>query len=361
MTFLAIIIFILVFSFLILAHEWGHFITARRAGAKVEEFGLGLPPRIWGWRKNKTSMLYSINWIPFGGFVRIKGEGGEDTGKDDSLSSKSYGARVLVTIGGVLMNFATAFVLLMIGFWMGMPPLATDVSQYVDDTSAVSSRILILNVDEGSPAEQAGVLSGDIILSVNGVALSRVDELQAAIAGQSQVSLNIERDKEEIQLSSRTRTDEGHQAIGVLADELVDNVVYTWWKVPYFALNETWQITKAVAVAIVGFVVSMVQTASVPDSVAGPVGIAKITSQAVQLGFLSLLQFVIFLSINLGLINIFPFPALDGGRLVFLIIEMVRGGKRVRPEVETTIHNFGFLLLLILIFTITYKDIVRFF
>ena len=157
MTFLAIIIFILVFSFLIIAHEWGHFIAARKAGAKVEEFGLGLPPRMWGWRKNKTSMLYSINWIPFGGFVRIKGEGGEDTGKDDSLSSKSYGARILVTVGGVLMNFATAFVLLMIGFWMGMPPLATDVSQYVDDASAVSSRILILNVDEGSPAEQAGV------------------------------------------------------------------------------------------------------------------------------------------------------------------------------------------------------------
>jgi len=361
MTILAIIIFILVFSFLILAHEWGHFTAARWAGAKIEEFGIGLPPRIWGWRKNKKSMLYSVNWIPFGGFVKIKGEGGDKTGDDDSLVSKSYGKRILVIIAGVLMNFIVAYILLMIGFWLGMPPLATDVSHYVSDAEAVNSRVLILNVDKDSPAEQAGILSGDVVTQINGQSLSTVDELQAAIAGQSQVTLVIDRGQESVEIISRTKTDEGRQIIGILADELIDKVRYVWWKVPYFALVELWGITRAVTVAIVGFVVSLVQTASVPDSVAGPVGIAKVTSQAIQLGFLSLLQFIIFLSINLGLINIFPFPALDGGRLVFLIVEVLRGGKRVRPEVEAAVHNFGFLLLLVLIFTITYKDIVRFF
>jgi len=361
MTILTVVVFILVFSFLILAHEWGHFMAARRAGARVEEFGIGLPPRIWGWRKNEKSMLYSVNWIPFGGFVKIKGEGGEGAGDGDSLVNKSYGARILVTVAGVLMNFAVAYVLIMLGFWLGMPPLATDVSHYVDDAAAVESRVLILNVDKDSPAEQAGILPGDVIVRVNDQSLETVDELQAAIAGQGQVSLLIDRGQETIEVISRTKTDEGRQVIGILADELVDEVQYVWWKVPYFALVELWEITRAVAVAIVGFVVSLVQTASVPDSVAGPVGIAQITSQAIQLGFLSLLQFVIFLSINLGLINIFPFPALDGGRLVFLVVEIMRKGKRVKPEIETAIHNFGFLLLLILIFTITYKDIVRFF
>jgi len=340
-------------------HELGHFWTAIKSGVKVEEFGFGLPPRIWGIKKNKV--IYSINWIPFGGFVRIKGEGADGGHDADSLKNKSYGVRILVTVGGVLMNFLTALVLLMVGFWLGMPPIVSDASQYVADGSRLESQVLVVGVSQNTPAEQAGMKAGDIVLSADGVALKTVPELQQAIAGKRQVAVVVQRGAEQLTLSVTTAREENREVIGVLADELVSSVHYTWWKVPYFALLETGQLIKNIAVGIAGFLVGLVSTGSLPDSVAGPVGIAKITAQAVALGFLSVLQFAIFLNVNLGLINIVPFPALDGGRLLFLLIEISRGGRRIKPEIENAIHSFGFLLLLALIFVVTYRDIYKLF
>ncbi|MDD5606131.1 MAG: M50 family metallopeptidase [Patescibacteria group bacterium] len=359
MNFLTVIVFILIFSILVLGHELGHFWAARRAGVKVEEFGIGLPPRIWG--KRQKDMIWSINWIPFGGFVRVKGEGGENAADSDSLGSKSYGARALFTTGGVLMNFLIAYLGLVIGFWLGMPPLATDVSSYIDDQAQVASQVLVVQVGENSPALSAGVAAGDIILSVNGQLVNTAEELQAAINAAGQATLVINRAGEELGLSVATTMSEGRHVIGILADELVEKVHYVWWKVPYFALVELWRLISAIAVAIVGILASLVKSASLPDTIAGPVGIAKLTAQAVRLGFLSVLQFLIFLSVNLGLINIVPFPALDGGRLAFLVAEMIRGGKKVKPVVENAIHSLGFLLLLAFIFAVTYKDIVKLF
>lgn len=340
-------------------HELGHFWAARRAGVKVEEFGIGLPPRIWGVKKGKTT--YSINWIPFGGFVRVKGEGGENLEDKDSLKSKSYPVQILFTVGGVLMNFVTAYVVLVVGFWLGMPPMATDVSAYVRDSARITSQVLVLHVDRESPAEAAGIVPGDLILEVDGAVLATVEDLQTALAGKRRANLLVQRDGETLPMSVGTIFEENRQVIGVLADELVERVHYVWWQVPFIALQELWNLIRAIAVAIIGLIGSLITTASVPESIAGPVGIAKITAQVVRLGFLSVLQFIIFLSVNLGLINIVPFPALDGGRLVFLIVEVIRGGKRIKPMVENAIHSIGFLLLLAFIFVVTYRDILKFF
>jgi len=359
MSILTIIIFVVIFSLLILVHELGHFWVAKRAGVKVEEFGIGLPPRIWGIKKKNT--IYSINWIPFGGFVRVKGEGGENLEDKDSLKSQNYLVQILFTIGGVLMNFATAYVVLMIGFWLGMPPMATDVTAYVVDQERITSQVLVLHVDKESPAEVAGIQPGDLILEVDGTVLSTVEDLQQALTGKRSASLLLQRDGETVQVTSATIFEENRQIIGVLADELVERVNYVWWQVPLLALQELWNLLKAIAIAIVGILTKLVITASVPESIAGPVGIAKITAQVVRLGFLSVLQFIIFLSVNLGLINIVPFPALDGGRLVFLIAEVFRGGKRIKPVVENAIHSIGFLLLLAFIFVVTYRDILKLF
>lgn len=359
MTILTVIIFILIFSILVIGHELGHFWAARRAGVKVEEFGLGLPPRIWGKKRGDT--IWSFNWIPFGGFVRVKGEGGDKATDSDSLQAKSYKARALFMAGGVLMNFAIAYVGLMIGFWMGMPPLVTDVSQYVADTSQIESRVLVLQVGEGLPADVAGVQAGDIIMTINGQAIRTADELLAAINVERAVQVGIDRGGEELSLTVSTVDSEGRKVIGILADELVESVHYVWWQVPYWALIEVWRLIVAIAVAIGGILMSLVTHASLPEGIAGPVGIAKLTAQAVSLGFLSVLQFVIFLSVNLGLINIVPFPALDGGRLAFLAVEILRGGKKVKPMVENAIHSLGFLLLLAFIFAVTYRDIVKLF
>lgn len=357
MTFVTVVVFILIFSLLVLVHECGHYFAAKRAGVKVEEFGLGLPPRIWGKRRHGT--IWSINWIPFGGFVRLKGEDGEHTQEKDSMAYKRSGSRLWIIVAGVLMNFLLAYVLLMVGFWFGMAPLALDLKAL--DEGEYQSRVVVLDVLKGSPAEVAGIEAGDTIVSVGDTPITLVNELQNVLITKTSAKLVVEREGKQLSLTTATKTEDGRRVIGVLVDEMAAGVKYTWWKVPYYALLDFVLLVKQIAVALVAFVVHLFTTASIQESVSGPVGIAKITSEAVKLGWLYTLQLVAFLSVNLGLINIVPFPALDGGRLLFVLMEMGRGGKKVSKKVENAIHSLGFILLLALIFAVTYRDIVHLF
>ncbi len=359
MTLVTIIVFILIFSILVIVHEFGHFAAARRAGVKVEEFGLGLPPRLFGKKKGET--LYSINAIPFGGFVKLKGEGGEEIDDPDSLQSKTYGQKALIMAAGVLMNFLLGYVLLMVGMWMGMSTLVSDPKPFITDSAQVDARVVVLQVEVNSPADKAGVKAGDILLSVDGKPLKFVEDLQGELAGKDQATVLVRRDDADIPLQVGTKIENGRQIMGVLADEQVRKAHFTWWKVPYIALLDLWAILVAVAISVGSFFGNLITSGSIDESISGPVGIASITATAVKLGFLSVLQLTIFLSINLGLINLFPFPALDGGRLLFLGAELIAGGRKLQPKVENAIHNVGFLLLLILILFVTYRDIVRLF
>ncbi len=357
MTFVTVIVFILIFSLLVLVHEAGHFMAAKRAGVKVEEFGLGLPPRIWGKRKHGT--IWSFNWIPFGGFVRLKGEDGEHAHDKDSMAHKKAGPRLWIIVAGVLMNFLLAYVLLMLGFWFGMAPLALDLKALGE--GEYQSKVIVLDVVKGSPAETAGIKSGDTIVSVGGTQITLVSQLQSILAAKTSAKIIVERDEKPVALTVATKAEDGKRIIGVLIDEVVASVKYTWWKVPYYALLDFILLVKQIAAALVAFVVHLFTTASIQESVSGPVGIAKVTSEAVKLGWLYTLQLVAFLSVNLGLINIVPFPALDGGRLIFILLEMGRGGKKVSKKVENAIHSLGFILLLALIFAVTYRDIIHLF
>lgn len=359
MSLLSIIVFILVFSILVIVHELGHFWAAVRAGVRVEEFGLGLPPRIWGKRYGKT--LYSFNWIPFGGFVKLKGEGSDGGNDPDSLKNKSPLARFWVITGGVLMNVLFAYVLLVLGFWLGMAPLAIPVTQFVDNTDQINSTVVIMQVADASPAQTAGLKAGDKILEVDGKPIKLASELLPAIQTEENINLTIQRGESRQNLTVSPTTDSGTRRMGVALDELVTNVSYVWYKVPYYALVELGQFVKETAVGLGQLVTGFAQSGEILDSVTGPIGIAQVTAQAVNLGFLALLQLVILLSVNLAIINIVPFPALDGGRLLFLVLEVLNGGRKVKPAVENAIHSVGFLLLLALIFAVTYKDIVRLF
>jgi regulator of sigma E protease len=357
MTFIAIVVFVLMFSLLVLVHETGHYLAAKRAGVKVEEFGLGLPPRIWGKRHNGT--IWSINLIPFGGFVRLKGEDGQHAHDKDSMVGKGYGDRLLIISAGVLMNFASAYVLLMIGFWLGMAPLAADLKAF--DGGKFESKVVVIQVMKNSGAEKAGLKPGDIVLKVNQTSIALAKELQTAVGNHEIVTLQVERDKQPLTLKVGTKLDSGKRVMGVMVDEAVSKVSYVWWKVPGLALLDLVLLIKNIAVGLWMFVVHLFATASIQDSVAGPVGIAKVTSEAVKMGWSYTLQLIIFLSVNLGLINIVPFPALDGGRLAFVVLEIIRGGKKVGKEWENGIHSLGFLLLLALIFAVTYRDIMNLF
>lgn len=360
MNIFAIVVFVLMFSVLILIHELGHFWAARRAGVRVDEFGLGLPPRLWGKKRGDT--IFSINWIPFGGFVKLQGDNDAQDITKFSLQGKSYLQRFWVITGGVLMNFLLAYVVIAIGMWLSMPPLAADVDGLVSDPSQIVSEVIVLGVEKDSPAQAAGLLAGDRVVSIDGQAIRTVEELRSAVSGAEQIEVVIARDGQEQSVEVTTRVqDDGTRVVGVFSETIVQKVEYEWWKVPYLALVDLSVAIARVAEGVGQFVAGLVQTGKIDEAVSGPVGIAQITSYAVGLGLLPVLQLLAFLSINLGLINLLPFPALDGGRLVFLIAEIVTGGRRVKPVVESAVHNIGFLLLLILIVVVTYRDIVKLF
>jgi regulator of sigma E protease len=532
------VVFILIFSLLVLVHESGHFFAARKAGIKVEEFGFGLPPRLWGKKRGDT--IYSINAIPFGGFVRLLGEDDSRAKllKDKhSFSSKSVRARIMVIVAGVLMNYLLAWLLLTIGFTVGMQPLvlsgddvlaninsgviqvrqgivvkkvdeggpaamaglkegdrivlvggkepatADELKQMIDSTDGKAvtldivrdgkayrsnispdpkkslgistyevvflPRVAVQAVREGSaafkagvkpgevitavdgkpvyfvedfsanlgdsaeveltlddgfvsrtvkyglaqkgltavsavfadtPAEKAGVKNGDVIMNMDGVTLLSPEAIVAFTkehAGKS-IKYVVERAGEVVLLEV---TPEANGLIGVGLSQIysfenydlsvygtdvatsvikINDVSYPFWIAPVKAFEESGRLAVLTAQMFVDVIRSLVTKFVVPEGVTGVVGIAQLTSVFIQEGAMPLLRFVALLSLSLAMINIFPIPALDGGKLLFIVIEGVTG-RRVNPKFESVVHLIGFILLMLMILLITYSDIVRLF
>jgi len=526
--FLTAVVFILIFSLLVLVHEFGHFWMAKRAGIKVEEFGMGLPPRIWGKKKGET--LYSINWIPFGGFVRMYGELGGDQKMLKSKRSfvgQSARNRIKVVVAGVLMNFILAWVLLTAGFIVGMQPLLApaDVLPAISDGQVVlepglvvsevdagseadlagfrqgdviyafNNKVLdsfvladlnsdplglysvqrdgenfsfkiktseqaglhfyehtdfpsvhVFDVEKYSPSFKAGLLKGDVILAVNGQRVFDTDQFDAALRYQSDLSYEAYRNGKIIDIDvvgeetngvviskviPGEMADEAHlisgdvilyvedvrieepadlvnfvQAnpgktlqylveragqrlffnvtsdengrVGVLLSQLlgsgdlgvsvysastlssvteIKDQKYPFYIAPVKAFTESIRMGVMTGKMFVGIVGSLFSGDGVPSSVAGPVGIAKMTYSFVQEGsVVPLMRFVALLSLSLAVINILPIPALDGGRLLFILVEVILG-RRLNQRWEAYVHAFGYLLILALILLVTYNDI----
>ena len=534
------IAFVVIFSAIILIHEYGHFWAARRSGIKVEEFGIGLPPRIWG--KKKKGIIWSVNWIPFGGFVRLYGEDSSDPKilKDPkSFASKPLRKRMLVAVAGVAMNFILAILLLTIGFSIGIEPLLVNSDDVfgaiADGTIEIDNGARVKNVDEGSIAYDAGLKPNDIIVSVNGedlynpyeqlaileaqpteqdifidvyregevknieidssrdldsfgielygiINLPRlavnevkpdsesslagiqpgdriikmngqqiysISDYQALINTENTIDYEVLRNNEVINLSVEFNQHERvvigsimpnspaheaglksedivlsineekiltpQQAVDIssnnIGEELTYNIkrgdevidikavpgddgmvgfgittmaTYRNNQLSLYGVDETTSILKIndiqlpvhkafiqsfretgrLAVLTVGMVGDLVKSVTsklaVPEGVAGPVGIATMTHLFAQQGLLALLRFTALLSLSLGVINLIPFPALDGGRLLFLLVEGIRG-KRIPAKWETLIHALGFFILIGLILFVTYSDILNIF
>lgn len=355
---LNIIIFIIVLGVLILFHEFGHFIAAKRAGVRVLEFGFGFPPRIFGKKVGDT--IYSINAIPLGGFVQLYGEGGDHKTESDSYIHKSIGSRFWIMVMGVVMNFVLAWILLSICFGLGMSPISGDASKYKGAT--VDSKVIVTDVVKGSPAENAGLKPGAQIEKIDNQIILSADDLQNYTKTRPNQQTLVTYKQDSQQLSKEIKlSDKNNQ--GVLGVMIYNDqkVTFPWWQAPFVALVETGKLIWTVLKAFVLIIVNLVAKQQVPADSAGPVGIFKYTSQAVSLGIVVLLQFVALLSINLGILNIFPFPALDGGKLLFLGIEKIRKGKKVKPQVENTVHLIGFAILIALVILITIRDIKRFY
>lgn len=353
-----LITFVLILGLLVFIHELGHFIVAKRCGLTVEEFGLGFPPRLFKYKHGET--VYSLNLLPFGGFVKILGEDGEGSDNPKSFASQSAGRRALILLAGVIMNFLLGTLLFIIVYLIGAPAA-------IDSTTVgtiTNRQIQIAAVANDSPAAVAGLREFDQIKSVAGTEITAVEQVQqimATNAGQAtQVVIHRANEDLTVTLTPRVNPPQGEGPLGV---DLVESgiVRYPWYNAIWRGVVTSFSLLFLVVVEIGKIFRDFFTTGHVDgNAVSGPIGIAVFTGQVARLGFSYLLQFVAFLSIQLAFLNVVPFPALDGGRLLFVIIEKFRGGKKVAQKVEGIIHFVGFALLLALIVAVSFRDIYHF-
>jgi regulator of sigma E protease len=360
--------FLVIFTLLVLIHEWGHYKMAKRAKIKVEEFGFGLPPKMLTmFKKNGTD--FTLNWIPFGGFVRMFGEDdfSEKAQKDkDSFQSKTLWQRTGVIVAGVVMNYVLALFLLTVGFSFGMPPIlvsSDDIQQAISDgVLVVEESAVIADIIDGSPAAGSTLQAGDKIIQINGLKIEQSQDILDVQAESDTATYLVERGEDQI-VAEVKPDDEGKIGIIIANQQTpleVKKVSYPVHKAVGMAFYETGRLSWLTVQMLGNVVTSLVKEASVPEGVAGPVGILQLTHHYAQEGFMALLQLCAVLSLSLAVINIMPFPALDGGRLLFIIYEAITR-KKVNRKAEGYIHAAGFMLLLLLIFAVTWKDIVRIF
>lgn len=380
---MALIVFFLILSFLVLVHEFGHFLVAKKNGIRVEEFGLGYPPMLFGKKFGET--LYSFNLLPFGGFVRltgedvIEGENEDELIKDPrSFISKKPSQRAAVLSAGVLMHLLLAVVLfytflLLNGFKTFRIPLVFDYHFQFGETSEIGT--VISDMSDNSPAKEAGVTFGDAIVKINGVEVHNALDVRENLKGKydQEVDLLLVDLSEPVAASEGNYRnvkvkpildDSGNPVLGVYLskavilsyekplEKLFSGFLHTYNFLSYsiFSLGK-----------VIGFSVQTHDVSPLSQSVAGPVGIYNIVGSILSYKtgsvWLNILDYVALMSLSLAFVNILPLPALDGGRLAFTIFEWVTG-KKPNPTFESAVHRIGFLLLLALLILVTIKDIL---
>lgn len=348
---MTLLLFLTIISILVFVHELGHFLVAKWFGIKVEEFGIGFPPKIFSRKRGETT--YSINALPIGGFVKLYGEEESvEKNKNRSFYNKSRMVRVGVTVAGVFMNFLLAVFVFSLLSWVTGVPKET-------------GRVKVLEVASGSPAEQAGLAESDVILEANSQKFSQTKEFTSFINDKKgqEIELEIEKGngtREMVKVVPRESPPHGEGALGVIVSS-AELVKPSLWQRPFISVIEGtkeavfWAGTTAVGL---WGALSQAIRGTAPEGIAGPVGIFQITGGVARSGILAVLSFLGILSVNLAVLNIAPFPALDGGRLLFIIIEAIFG-RRIVPAFERYAHMVGMVILLALIILVTFRDVTR--
>ena len=352
MSIIAVIIFI---SLLILAHEWGHFFAARTLGVRVEEFGFGFPPRLFF--RVSNGVRYSLNLLPFGGFVKIFGEHGEGQQDRASFVSRPAWQRFIILAAGVGINVLSAWFLFSAAAVLGLPQIAED---------GVSAPVSVIGVMPDSPAEQAGLKLGDRILEMRGGEITlRVEKEQDVIdfvqayRGEEMTLVVARKDgMVEITALPRAIAPDGEGPLGIALGRIVIERV-PWFRAPVVGFESLVQSMSAIVQGLASLARELAITGRAPGSVSGPIGILLFARDSGALGAAYFLQFIGVLSINLAVLNFLPIPALDGGRVLFIAIEKIRG-RKIAPRVEDTAHMVGFAALILLMLAVTWRDVVRF-
>lgn len=336
-------------SLLIVGHEFGHFFAAKLSKMFVREFGFGFPPKLF--KKKIGDTEYSFNALPFGGFVRIAGEGDtpnnseekiQDVPKEKLFTSRPIYQRMFVIAAGVIMNFILGWILISVVLAVGIKPMA-----------------IVGEVAKGSPAEIAGIKENDIFVDFENAA--KLKEFSKERLGQS-VSFNILRDNDKlkVEIALPPAENENGGILGVMLGETGNIPKVPAYKAPYEGLKETVQITKDTFFGVAGFFKQIFTKATIPDGAVGPVGIFSLASQTTKVGIIYFIYLLAVISVNLAIMNMLPFPALDGGRFLFLAIEAIIR-KPIPRKFEAIVNGAGLLFLLGLMVFLTVKDIGRFF
>ncbi len=354
---ISIISFVLILGVLVLAHELGHFVTAIKLGVEVEEFGIGFPPRILSFKRK--GVIYSINLLPLGGFVKIKGENGDEANNPKSFVNQAAWKKSLILSAGVIMNFILAFVFLSIGFFIGLPQAIdkNTPTENITDRNVVIAEVLV-----GSPADKAGLKLGDKIISIDGEAIADSEFLYTYIQAHNQQELDLDvlrgKDQLEIKTKAEIFADSKDPILGI---SMLDTGVvhYSFFSAIWQALQSSVLMMWMILLAFGNLLKDLFTTGHLSPDLSGPVGVAVMSGQVVKLGFIYILNFAAILSLNLAVLNILPIPALDGGRLLFVIIEKIRG-KKMGEKIEGILHNSGFVLLMLLILVITWRDFMKY-
>lgn len=362
---MSILLFLVVLVALILVHEWGHFIVAKKTGMRVDEFGIGFPPKAFSFKKGETE--YTLNWLPIGGFVRIYGENPDDTEAASSDASRAFSARpkwaqALVLIAGVAMNILFAWFLFSVTYVVGVPTA-------VDSATATDSATLyVANTIPDSPASTIPpgavvreVAAGEAVLSS-----LTPEAFSAFVTDTAPTPLTIVYEQNGEQVSTDVTpvqgldTENPDRYLAGVSLALIDITRYNVIDAMVMAAKTTANALGAIATGLATLLVETFTGTADYSQIAGPVGIVGMVEDAAAFGFTALLTFTAIISLNLAIINLLPFPALDGGRLLFVAIEAVTG-RRIPPVWANRANLIGFGLLMLLMIAVTYNDIIRLF
>ena len=376
---MSILIFFAILFVLVLVHELGHFLVAKKMGMRVDEFGIGFPPKLYGIKKGETE--YTFNLFPIGGFVKIFGEDGLEQndrevlgheqqhskrGSNDrerAFTSKNPWSQGAVLIAGVTMNVLFAWLLFTIALTIGVQ---TVINEY---DAGANTQLVVTEVLPGSPASKAGLNDGIVVTSVAAESGAKLEKLSPSSFGsfvQSHpdelITLTYQKGSDNLVTTIRSKQgiidgEPDRAAIGVVlayVDVVSRPVPTALWE----GLKLTGTNLKNITAALSKLFFDAVRFKADLSQVAGPVGIVGLVGQASAFGITSLLMFTAFISLNLAVINVLPFPALDGGRLLFVIIESIKGSP-IHPRFVHALNMLGFVLLILLMIAITYHDIVR--
>lgn len=364
---MSIIIFIIILLVLVIVHEFGHFYSAKKFGIRVDEFGFGFPPKLFGIKKGETE--YTFNLLPIGGFVKIFGENPDDENTNGPDASRSFvnkpkWQQAIVLFAGVFMNFILAWILFSIGFMSGFP---TSINSKIDHRMVKDVHTVVVSVIPKSPAEVAGLKSGDKIVFIkagnNETTFINPETIKSFITTKEIAEVNIGyirgKNTEINYVNITPSLGSGGKIIGISMDQ-IGIAKLPFFTALYKGMGFSFYMFKTTALGLYGLLSDVVRGQGSFASVTGPVGMVGIVGDAYHFGFAYLLSFAGLISINLAIINLLPFPALDGGRLLFLLIEKIKG-SRMNQKFVNYANITGFAILILFMLIVTYKDIVKLF